>query len=149
MVTQLEIAREGKISDAMKCVGQQENISAEVVRKEVAAGRLVIPANTVHLADNLVPAGIGRVCRTKINANIGASPVSSCMEQEQHKLDWAVERRRKCRSSVPVIIPSEIGSVAIRLFYSSAGCRIIKAVFFPPRPKTKYVVLLRISAVAK
>ena len=90
MATQLEMARAGKISDAMKCVGQIENLSGETVRDEIAAGRLVIPANSVHLADNLVPAGIGRVCSVKINANIGASDVRSSLAGEIDKMKMAI-----------------------------------------------------------
>ena len=41
MQTQLEIARQGHISDAMKCVAQQENIDPKLVRDELAAGRLL------------------------------------------------------------------------------------------------------------
>jgi phosphomethylpyrimidine synthase len=59
------------------------------VRDEVAAGRLVIPANKVHLAKGLDPMGIGRACRTKINANMGASPVSSSSDEEVEKLRFA------------------------------------------------------------
>ena len=49
----------------------------ELVRQEVARGRMVIPANKVHLAKGLQPIGIGIAARTKINANIGKSAVSS------------------------------------------------------------------------
>ena len=42
-----------------------------------AAGRMVIPANTVHLGYRLDPMAIGRAATTKFNANMGASPVSS------------------------------------------------------------------------
>lgn len=91
MTTQLELARAGKISEAMKCVGQLENLEPEFVRGEVAAGRLVIPANTIHLAGNLVPAGIGRACSVKINANIGASDVRSSLAGEIDKMKMAIE----------------------------------------------------------
>ena len=92
MATQYEQARAGVTTDAMRRVAQREHQTPELIRDEVAAGRLVIPANTNHLPPNgkLDPIGIGRVATTKINANIGTSPVSSCMDQELNKLTWAV-----------------------------------------------------------
>jgi len=53
MATQLEIARTGTISDEVKFVAEAENTDAELLRSELAAGRLVIPANKVHLKTNL------------------------------------------------------------------------------------------------
>lgn len=91
MANQLETARAGKISDAVRCVSQQEGIDAEVIREELAAGRLAIPANTVHLAGNLVPGAIGRAVSVKINANIGASNVRSSLDEEIAKMKLAIE----------------------------------------------------------
>ncbi len=91
MAGQLEIARSGKISEAVRCVAGQEGIDAETIRRELAAGRLAIPANRVHLADNLVPAGIGRAVSVKINANIGASNVRSSLDEEAEKMRLAIE----------------------------------------------------------
>ncbi len=85
MTAQLETARSGQISEAVEHVAQVEGVEAEVVREEVAAGRLVIPANRIHLERNLKPAGIGRALRTKVNANIGVSSVRSTLEQELEK----------------------------------------------------------------
>ncbi len=97
-MTQLQQAREGKTTSEMRRVAERENIPAETVRQELAAGRLVIPANRRHLegtgvesTEKLDPCGIGRVISTKINANIGASPAHSCKEQELLKLHWAVQ----------------------------------------------------------
>ncbi len=89
-VTQLEFARLGVVTPQMERVAQREpHLSAEQVRDEVAAGRLIIPANITHLAHNLDPMGIGRASKTKVNANMGASPVSSGLEEEVEKLRWA------------------------------------------------------------
>ncbi|MBL8897779.1 MAG: phosphomethylpyrimidine synthase ThiC [Planctomycetes bacterium] len=89
-VTQLEHARLGTITPQMRRVAEREgHLSAEQVRDEVAAGRMVIPANKVHLGYRLDPMAIGRASRTKINANMGASPVSSGTEEEVEKLRWA------------------------------------------------------------
>ncbi|MCK5564284.1 MAG: phosphomethylpyrimidine synthase ThiC [Planctomycetes bacterium] len=91
MATQLEIARSGHISDAVKCVAQQEGIPAETIKDELAKGHLVIPANTIHLADNLVPKAIGRAVSVKINANIGASTVLSSLDDEIEKMQIAID----------------------------------------------------------
>ncbi|MGD9763867.1 MAG: phosphomethylpyrimidine synthase ThiC [Candidatus Binatia bacterium] len=143
-MTQLEAARRGTVTDAMRRVAQRENTTAEFIRGEVARGRLVIPANVRHLVGSagldaapeahaepahavghpgaraaahlwvnqtvaqraaaldddaywrgqrapkrLDPVGIGRMITTKINANIGASPVSSSTDEEVDKLRWA------------------------------------------------------------
>jgi len=90
-VTQLEHARLGIITPEMVRVAERElHLSAEQVRDEVAAGRMVIPANRVHLQCELDPTCIGRAGLTKINANLGASPVSSSIEDEIEKMHWAV-----------------------------------------------------------
>jgi phosphomethylpyrimidine synthase len=74
----------------MDLVARSEGLDLELVRDEVARGRMVIPANTVHLAKGLVPIGIGIATRTKINANIGKSAVSSNSVCEIEKLRVAV-----------------------------------------------------------
>jgi phosphomethylpyrimidine synthase len=88
--TQLEFARLGIITREMTRVAEREShLTAEQVRDEVAAGRMVIPANKVHLGYQLDPMCIGRASKTKINANMGASPVSSSTDEEVEKLKWA------------------------------------------------------------
>ncbi len=89
-VTQLESARAGTITPEMYRVAEQEgHLTPAEVRDEVAAGRMIIPANIVHLKHRLDPMCIGRASRTKINANMGASPVSSGTHEELEKLRWA------------------------------------------------------------
>ncbi|HWZ89626.1 MAG TPA: phosphomethylpyrimidine synthase ThiC, partial [Polyangiaceae bacterium] len=89
-VTQLEHARLGTVTPEMRRVAEREpHLSAEQVRSEVAAGRMIVPANTVHLRHALDPMCIGRASKTKINANMGASPVSSSTDEEVEKLKWA------------------------------------------------------------
>jgi len=88
MATQLQIARAGTITDQVKSIAETENLDARLVRDELAAGRLIIPANKLHLKTNLKPTGIGRLLTTKVNANIGKSSVRS-----RWKLKW-----RKCKS---------------------------------------------------
>jgi phosphomethylpyrimidine synthase len=144
-MTQLESARHGIVTPEMRRVAAREGATPEVIRDEVALGRLVIPANVRHLAGSggeapssangreypdavighpgasaaarlwvnqtatqrraviedpevlrgerapkrLDPTGIGRMITTKVNANIGASPVSSSTDEEVEKLRWA------------------------------------------------------------
>ena len=89
-VTQLEHARLGTVTPQMRRVSEREpHLTPEQVRDEVAAGRMIIPANRVHLGYKLDAMCIGRASQTKINANMGASPVSSSADEELEKLNWA------------------------------------------------------------
>ncbi len=89
-VTQIAQARAGITTPEMTRVAEKENLPAEVVRDEVARGRLIIPANVHHLAKSLDPIGIGKMCQVKINANFGNSAVTSNIEDELEKLRRAV-----------------------------------------------------------
>ncbi len=89
-MTQLEAARAGQITPEMEYVAERESLTPEVIREEVATGRMVIPANTVHLAESLEPMCIGIAASCKINANIGNSAVTSDAETELDKLHTAV-----------------------------------------------------------
>ena len=89
--TQMRFARDGTITDAMRYVAEREQLSPELVRSEVARGRLVIPANMFHLASSLKPMAVGKVSKVKINANIGNSAVTSDIEGELAKLQLAVK----------------------------------------------------------
>ena len=57
-MTQMESARSGRISDAVRTVAAKEKRTPEFIRRRVADGRVVIPANVNH--KNLSPCGIGR-----------------------------------------------------------------------------------------
>src|ERR1700758_3560878 len=89
-MTQLEAARQGTITEEMRFVAAREDLDAELVRDEVARGRMVIPANKVHLQKRLEPMAIGVASRCKINANIGNSAVTSKIDEELEKLHTAV-----------------------------------------------------------
>jgi len=89
-VTQIHYAKQGVITDAMRRVAEREDLRPEVVRDEVARGRMVIPANVRHLAGRLDAIGIGKACAIKINANIGNSAVTSNIDEELEKLHTAV-----------------------------------------------------------
>jgi len=87
-VTQMHYARQGTITEEMAHVAQRENLPAELIRDEVARGRVIVPANINH--PNLEPMAIGVATRCKVNANIGASPNTSNLDEEVDKLRQAV-----------------------------------------------------------
>ena len=86
--TQISRARAGEITPEIAAVAAKEYLDPEIVRAAVAAGTVVIPATINH--KSLSPMGIGRILRTKINANIGNSTLSSCPRQELTKLQTAL-----------------------------------------------------------
>ena len=71
------------------------NSSAEVVRSEVARGRMIIPGQ--HQSHSLEPMCIGVASTCKINANIGNSATTSNIEEELDKLHYSVQVRRRHR----------------------------------------------------
>ncbi|MFE9612811.1 phosphomethylpyrimidine synthase ThiC [Streptomyces sp. NPDC006012] len=86
-VTQLAYARRGEITPEMEFAAIRENVSPEVVREEIAAGRAVLPANVNH--PEIEPMIIGKRFLVKVNANIGNSAVTSSIEEEVEKMTWA------------------------------------------------------------
>src|SRR3954470_21194244 len=88
-VTQLAYARRGEITPEMEYVALRENVSPEVVREEIAAGRAVLPANVNPPESE--PMVIGRRFLVKVNANIGNSAVTSSIEEEVEKLNWSTQ----------------------------------------------------------
>src|SRR6185437_15532209 len=90
LMTQIEQARAGVVTSEMEYVAKREKLEPELVRDEVARGRMVIPANKVHLKGRLEPMAIGVAACCKINANIGNSAVTSDITGELEKLHTAV-----------------------------------------------------------
>jgi phosphomethylpyrimidine synthase len=80
----MQLARSGTVSPEMLRVAERESLDPELVRAEVARGRMIIPANVHHRA--LDPMAIGLKARVKINANIGSSPTTSSLDEEVDKL---------------------------------------------------------------
>jgi phosphomethylpyrimidine synthase len=89
-MTQLESARKGVVTQEMAFVAQREGLEPELIRSEVARGRMVIPANINHLKQKLEPMCIGVASKCKINANIGNSAVTGKVDDELEKLHTAV-----------------------------------------------------------
>src|SRR6185369_14440869 len=87
-VSQMHFARKGVITEEMHYVAERESITPELVRDEVAAGRMIIPANINH--PELEPMAIGVAAKCKINSNIGNSAVTSDVDEELRKLHTSV-----------------------------------------------------------
>ena len=112
--TQMSLARKGIITEEMEYIAIRENQNIEknsklkegrfhtgenfganipefytpdFVREEIASGRAVIPANIKH--PEIEPMIIGRNFKTKVNANIGNSALSSSIHDEVEKLTWS------------------------------------------------------------
>ena len=89
IVTQMRYARQGMVTEEMEFVAKRERLSPELVRSEVARGRMIIPANIRHV--ELEPMCIGVASKCKINANIGNSATTSNLEEELEKLRASVK----------------------------------------------------------
>lgn len=87
--TQMYYARRGELTKQMSYVAKVEGVSENLVMDEVAKGSIIIPANVNHI--NLKSMGIGRKLKTKINANIGNSSLSSDICAELRKLEICLE----------------------------------------------------------
>ena len=97
-ITQMAYAKAGIITAEMEYVAIRENlnnkelgiesyITPEFVRKEIAAGRAIIPANINH--PEAEPMIIGRAFSVKLNTNIGNSALSSGIQEEVDKAMWS------------------------------------------------------------
>lgn len=135
--TQIESARAGTITPEMEYVAGKEQLTAETIRDEVAAGRMVIPANRVHLAERLEPMCIGIAAKTKINANIGNSAVTSDEDGEVEKLLTSVRYGadtvmdlstgkdiNRIRTAIIAASPVPIGTVPIYQMLEELGGEI-------------------------
>jgi len=136
-MTQLTTARKGEITPEMEYVAERESLPVALIRDEVAAGTMVIPANTVHLKEGLEPMAIGVASTCKINANIGNSAVTSDIDGELEKLHTAVHfgadtvmdlstgsNIDTIRSSIIKASPVPIGTVPIYQMLEELGGEI-------------------------
>lgn len=89
-MTQYQDALSGRVTPEMEKVAKVENLPVETVRSEIAAGRMVIPANRVHLEKGLDPVAIGSAALCKINANLGNSALAGDVDRELEKVRCAI-----------------------------------------------------------
>jgi phosphomethylpyrimidine synthase len=87
--TQIHYARRDAVTQEMEYIAKREHVTPELIRSEVARGRMIIPANIHHT--NLEPMCIGVASSCKINANIGNSSTTSNIDEEVAKLHYAVK----------------------------------------------------------
>ncbi|MBU4343938.1 MAG: phosphomethylpyrimidine synthase ThiC [Desulfobacteraceae bacterium] len=90
-MTQLETARENKISEEMEICAGQEGVDPEFIRKGVEDGNIVVIRNKKHRS--VLPIAIGKGLKTKVNANIGTSKDRSDLDLELKKLKVCVAAR--------------------------------------------------------
>ena len=88
-MTQLELARKGTVSSPMKQVAQKEGVKTDFIMQGLIDGEIVIPSNVNHI--DLIPCGIGKGLRTKVNANIGTSSDFCDLTTELRKLQTAID----------------------------------------------------------
>src|SRR5689334_9614145 len=88
VMTQLEYARKGIITEKMQQAALAEGVEAEFIRAGIAAGNIIICHNNKHL--NGTPLAVGKGLRTKINANIGSSADDLDINKELEKARVAV-----------------------------------------------------------
>ena len=87
-MTQLELAKINKISPQMRQVAKAENVKVEYIRRKIAEGKIVIPANINHYIKKIC--GVGEGLRTKVNVNIGTSTDKSDLSDEIKKLEMSI-----------------------------------------------------------
>ncbi|MFX1237503.1 MAG: phosphomethylpyrimidine synthase ThiC [Promethearchaeota archaeon] len=85
----MKLAREGIITKEMKIVAEKEKVDAELVRRGIASGRIVVPKSNQRNLEN--PIGIGEGLLVKINANVGSSKKVCDIMGELEKAKVAVK----------------------------------------------------------
>lgn len=127
--TQMDAAKKGIITEEMKTVARKEGFHAEELRKLIACGRVIIPANKNH--KSIDPEGIGEGLRTKINVNLGISKDCCNFDIELQKARKAIElnaeaimdlssfgKTREFRKQLVGMSPAMIGTVPV---YDAVG----------------------------
>lgn len=122
--TQMEAARQGRITPQMEMVARKERVEPEELRRRIAKGQVIIPCNKNHTS--LVPHGIGASLRTKINVNLGVSRDWKDVDMEYEKVRFAVDMgaesimdlssygdTRSFRRKLTSTCPAMIGTVPI------------------------------------
>ena len=122
--TQMDAARRGIETEAMKRVAEYENMPLDTLMGLVAKGQVAIPANKNHRC--LTPYGVGSALKTKINVNLGTSRDCLNLDVEMEKVRSAVDMgaeaimdlssfgdTRKFRRKLTESCPAMLGTVPI------------------------------------
>ena len=133
--TQMQAARQGRVTPQMARVLADESISEDLLLERVAAGRIAIPANKRHT--NLRGGGVGQGLRTKINVNLGVSQDCQNLEMEMRKVKDAVDLKADAimdlstcgetqvfRRKVVEMAPVMIGTVPVYDALGSSACEL-------------------------
>lgn len=89
MVTQMETAKRGQITEEVRAIAKDEGVSPQKVRRRVARGTVIVTRNVKH--EGARPIGIGEGLRIKVNANVGTSPDLCDLNMEVEKAKIAVK----------------------------------------------------------
>jgi phosphomethylpyrimidine synthase len=114
--TQMHYAKKGIITEEMEYVAKLEKLEPELVRSEVARGRMIIPANVNHT--NLEPMAIGIAASCKINANIGSSALASDVEDEIEKIK--VSQKFKADTAMDLSTGGDLDEIRRNVIANSA-----------------------------
>ncbi|MCI0496720.1 MAG: phosphomethylpyrimidine synthase ThiC [Thermoplasmata archaeon] len=110
-MTQMDAALRGEVTEEMAAVAADEGMAPGSLRRLIASGRAVIPANVHH--DGLRPVGIGEGLRTKINSNIGTSVYDTDMGKELEKL--RLSRKLGADALMDLSTAGDLGAIRARL----------------------------------
>jgi len=113
--TQMYYARKGIITEEMNYVAELEKLEPELVRSEVARGRMIIPANVNH--ETLEPMAIGIAATCKINANIGSSALASEIDGEVEKIE--VSQKYKADTAMDLSTGGDLDEIRKAVIYNS------------------------------
>ena len=113
--TQMFYAKQGIITEEMEYVAKLEKLEPELVRSEVARGRMIIPANVNH--KNLVPMAIGIAATCKINANIGSSALASDVADEVEKIK--VSQKFKADTAMDLSTGGDLDDIRVNVIKNS------------------------------
>lgn len=127
--TQMDAAKKGIVTKEMEIVANKEKIDVEKLRRLIAEGKIIIPANKNHTS--LDPEGVGEGLRTKINVNLGISKDCCDFDEELKKVKTALDMKAEAimdlssfgkteefRKKLIEISPAMIGTVPI---YDAVG----------------------------
>jgi len=113
--TQMYYARKGIITEEMNYIAELEKLEPELVRSEVARGRMIIPANVNH--ETLEPMAIGIAATCKINANIGSSALASEIEGEVEKIE--VSQKYKADTAMDLSTGGDLDEIRKAVIHNS------------------------------
>lgn len=130
MGTQMSAAQRGVVTDEMKRVAKDEDVTVEWLISKIARGSVIIPSNNIR-PQEIHNVGIGKGLKTKVNVNIGTSTLNINLDEEIEKAKIAVKYHadtimdlsdggniRKIRQTLLQVAPITFGTVPIYEAYN-------------------------------